>query len=279
MCIEIGKILVVHGVNQATASSNFGTSDIEDTLDVFSLFNEKVSNVSDILKYHAAPTTIIIGAKAKELEKGAAKTWAIPNEKARVENLELGGDLVAAKNFISSVKQWMHELSDIPEDALGAGREISNTSAVALAIDYEPLIELAEDKRFFMSKGIKQINELIIDIGVAKGKISGAILKEKYPYKQAIEYGAMLPRDRASDLNQIIIELDAELESPEGALERLGIKDVKDKLEDIEEWRKEKQDRTDEQQKKMQDAKNVSKADAVVHGEEVLSNNMAAKAT
>ena len=50
-------------------------------------YNEKATEISDILNYHSAPVTVITGAKAQNLEKGPRKVWSIPNAGAKVTNL------------------------------------------------------------------------------------------------------------------------------------------------------------------------------------------------
>jgi hypothetical protein len=229
---KLGKILIVHGIYQPKAGSLYGSGIIEDIIGPQKLFDEKVSNMSEILDYHAAPITIIYGAKARQLEKGANKIWSGLPVNAKVENLSSEGNIAASQTFVESAKTWMHELSNIPEDALGAEKKISNTSAVALSIAYEPLVEIAEDVRYYFAKSIKEVNELIIDIGIKTGKAHSSI-KIPQLYASDITFGSLLPRDRSMDLNDINSELLNKLESRKGAMQRLGIKNVKEKMAEI----------------------------------------------
>lgn len=235
----IGKILIVHGTNQLIPNSPFGCGDIEDLIDLQSILNEKVSDVSDIIDYHAAPITLMYGAKARSLEKGANKVWSGLPLNAKVENLKSEGNVASSMEFVNWLKTAMHELGNIPENALGASRGISNTSAVALSIDYEPLVEVAEDKRLYFARGLKKINELILDIGKLHGDVT---FPDDFDYEHNIEFGPMLPRDRAATLSEIQIELSLGLETPRGALIRLGDANVDDKLEEIEEYKLKKQE-------------------------------------
>ncbi len=238
----LGKILVVHGIHQPKAGSFYGAGIIEDIIGAQKLFNEKVSNISEILDYHAAPITIIYGAKARQLEKGANKIWSGLPFQSKVENLSSEGNIPTAREFVQDTKTWMHELANIPENSLGGERKISNTSAVALSIDFEPIIELAEDVRYYFSKGIKEANELIIDIGIYLDEIKSS-LKPPAIYSHDIEFGALLPRDRALDLADIGSELAMNLESRRGAMKRLGVKDIDAKMEEI--------DKEEEEDKKL----------------------------
>lgn len=233
----IGKILIVHGINQPIVGSNYGQSDLADIIDSQKLLNEKISDVSDIIDYHAAPITLIFGAKTKQLEKGANKVWSGLPINARVENLKSEGNIEASMKFVDFLKQSIHELGNVPEKGLGKEREMSNTSAVALSLDLEPMIEIAEDKRFYFERGIKQANELIIDILEQYGKIKPKHTDKLKRYKHDIEFGELIPRDRSTDLDQIQSELSMKLESREGALKRLGVKDIQRKLEEIDKER------------------------------------------
>jgi hypothetical protein len=228
----LGKLLIVHGIHQPQAGSYFGAGIVEDVIDGNKLFNEKASDISDILDYHAAPITLIFGAKARQLEKGANKIWSGLPASARIENLSSQGNIPAARDFLKDVKTWMHELSGIPEKSLGGERKISNTSATSLAIDFEPIIELADDVRFYFDEGIKKVNELIIDIGIYTEAINSS-LEGAALYESSIDHGALLPRDRSLDLNDITTELNEGLESRKGAMERLGVRNVGAKVIEI----------------------------------------------
>jgi len=235
------KMLIVHGICQPQAGSYFGNGIVEDIMKGNQLFNEKTSNISDILDYHAAPITIIYGAKAKQLERGANKIWAGLPTSAKVENLSSEGNIEEARDFLKDIKSWMHELSGVPEKSLGGERNISNTSATALSIDFEPLIELADDVRFYFDEAIKKVNELIIDIGIYN-KFITTNLKPPDIYKQKIDHGALLPRDRSLDLADIAAEINLGIESKKGAMERLGVRNIDTKLKEIEQEREDDAD-------------------------------------
>lgn len=272
----IGKILIVHGVNQPIPNSQFGCGDAEDLRELQSLMNEKVSDVSDIIDYHAAPITVMYGAKARELEKGANKVWSGLPHNAKVENLKSEGNVESSMEFVKWIKSAMHEIGNVPINALGASRGISNTSAVALSIDFEPLIEITEDKRLYFAKGIKKINELILDIGKMHGEVS---FPDDFDYDHNITFGSMLPRDRVSDLNEIAIEIGLGLETKRGALLRLGESDVDSKLKEIEEEEAKNQEEQNEEvdnleEGNLDEANDALEKNPVMHGEKVVEEEV-----
>jgi hypothetical protein len=72
----IGKVPVIHIPNVSISSSPWGQADIWDIIPLNRELNEKMTEISDIINYHSAPVTIITGAKASQLERGAKKVWA-----------------------------------------------------------------------------------------------------------------------------------------------------------------------------------------------------------
>lgn len=158
----IGMIPVVHITNTSISSSPWGQSDIWDIIPLNRELNEKMSEVSDIINYHAAPVTIITGAKASQLQKGAKKVWAGLPKDAKVSNLESTGDMAGAMAYMEMIKKVMHEITGVPENALGESQPISNTSGVALAIQYQPMMNRYTRKKTQFTFGIKRINDLII---------------------------------------------------------------------------------------------------------------------
>jgi hypothetical protein len=48
----------------------------------------------------------------------------------------------------------MHEITGVPETALGQMQPISNTSGVALAIQYQPMMNRFNMKKIHFTKGL-----------------------------------------------------------------------------------------------------------------------------
>src|SRR6516165_2485331 len=121
----LGEIPIIHIPNTMVASSPWGLSDINDIISLNREYNEKATEISDIINYHAAPVTVIIGAKASNLERGPKKVWSIGNEKAKIENLELETNFAGPLGYMEMVKRAMHEMTGVPEGALGQQTPIS----------------------------------------------------------------------------------------------------------------------------------------------------------
>lgn len=230
----LGEIMVVHIKNEPLPFERFGRSDLYDMIIPQKEYNEKLSDLSEILAYHAAPVTIIKGARVQNLEKGARKVWGGIPKDGDVFNLELTSDLQNSLEYIQRLKTHMHETGSVPEEVLSTLQNVSNTSGSAMHLQYQPIVDRIGKKRVDYGIGLKKINRIILRFYEAVGVID---LPEDVPpaikYKTTIEWGDALPRDRSLDLADISTEIGLGLESKKGALKRLGEENPEAKLEEI----------------------------------------------
>ena len=246
----IGTVPIVHIPNVTISSSPWGQSDIWDIISLNRELNDKMTEVSDIINYHSAPVTIITGAKASQLERGAKKVWAGLPKDAHVFNLESSGEMAGAMQYIAFIKMVMHELIGVPETALGKTQPISNTSGVALAIQYQPMMNRYFMKKVHFSKGLERINELIIRTSAVHkpetlqwtpGSSSPpesdqlTILDPRNPntYRTTCHWPEPLPVDVLIKLNEIQAKMAVGLESKRGALAALGEEFPNEKIAEI----------------------------------------------
>ena len=226
--------------NVTIAGRTEGFSDLDDIIPLNVELNLKESNVSEILDYHAAPITIVYGAKVGNLEKGANKMWGGLAKDARVENLSLQGDLAASNSYISNLRSTMCEVGGIPESVLGGSQAISNTSGVALQYMNGPLIERTNIKRSLTSKGLKEVNSLILLIAEQEGLIVvPESISRKDFFTTEVNIPDTLPKDDLIELQKIQQELMLGLECRHGAMERLGKENIIEKIEEIDKERAE----------------------------------------
>jgi hypothetical protein len=248
----LGTIPVVHIRNVPVSGSPWGISDISDLIPLNREINEQATNISDIISYHAAPVTIITGAKASNLEKGPKKIWGGLPKDAAVFNLENGVDLQWPLEYLRFLKQCMHELSGVPESALGQMQPISNTSGVALSILYLPAVQQAKVKTTQYGMGLRRINELALRTiftyepetlaynpdseGIITDPETQAVILDPMDpqvYQVSCEWPQPLPVDVLVKLNEIQAKMALGLESRRGALRELGEEFVDEKLEEL----------------------------------------------
>jgi hypothetical protein len=249
----IGIVPVVHIPNRPVSGSPWGLPDCQDIISLNRQYNEVATSVADIINYHAEPITIITGAKASQLERGAKKIWAGLPKDAKVENLEGGYQgLKQGLEYLEMMKRTMHEMVGIPETALGQVQPISNTSGVALSIQFQPLMNVWAQKTTQYGKGLQRINDLVIRTLAVKEPqslmwVEGVnspreddqldVLDPRDPltYYTEVEFPPPLPLDKLIVLNEIQAKFQLGLESREGALRLLGEEFPKDKLVEIRE--------------------------------------------
>lgn len=158
----LGEIPVVHIQNYSTTGSQFGMDDISDLIPLNKEYNEKATDISDSINYNASPITVIIGAKAKNLERSPRAIWAIPVAGASVEHLKLEGELTASVSYLERMKDAMHDIGGVPKSALGDAKFLSGTSGVALAMTLQPLVDERNRKRATYEPGYERINYFIL---------------------------------------------------------------------------------------------------------------------
>ena len=247
----LGVIPVVHIPNVRISGSPWGLSDCNDIININRTYNETATDIADIVNYHAAPVTVIIGAKASQLEKGANKVWGGLPKDARVENLEGGAQgLKSGLDFLALLKKSMHEMVGVPETALGQAQPISNTSGVALSIQFQPLMNRYHQKIIQYAHGLERVNELILlslaikepetfiwdptrDVKLKKGQVDRLDPNDPLTYRSYVQFPQPLPLDKLIALNEIQSLLSLGLESKEGALRTLGEEFPAEKLNEI----------------------------------------------
>ena len=235
----IGVVPIVHIPNITITSSPWGQSDIWDIIQLNRELNEKMTEISDIINYHAAPVTIITGAKASQLERVPKKVWAGLPKEAQVFNLESRGEMSGAIEYVQMIKRAMHEITGVPETALGQFQPVSNTSGVALAIQYQPLMNRYQMKKIHFTQGLERLNEIIIktcavfvpELLIYNPSQSAMpepdMLTQLDPndpntYKTTIHWPDPLPVDALIKLNEVQAKMALGIESKKGALRALG---------------------------------------------------------
>jgi hypothetical protein len=248
----IGQIPIAFCVNIPVASSPWGLADITDIVALNREYNEKATEISDIINYHVSPVTVITGAKASNLEKGPRKVWAINNKDAKIQQLELQTNFTGPLGYMELLKQAMHEMTGVPAQALGTMQPISNTSGVALAIQYQPLMMRYERKKIQYTPLLTRINELVMrhaflfapELTMYNPMISATILnpEQQVPqldpadpasYRSYVDWPSPMPMDRLIKINEIQAMMAMSLESRAGALRDLGYAFPEQKLREI----------------------------------------------
>ena len=232
-----GIIPVVHIKNYTNPGSYYSVSDCEDIVKLNKVYNELSQEIKGIIDYYATPTTVVTGATIKSLKRGLGNIWSgLPSE-ANVFNLGLDVDLGSSQQFLQQLKLSMHELSGVPETALGQIQPISNTSGAALQLAYQPLVQKADQKAITYGDGIEEINSILL---MYEKKFNGnddtvksvkGNLAVDYRAKPIFPYG--FPKDNMNVLQEAQVALQLGINSRRNIMEELGIENVSDVMKEI----------------------------------------------
>lgn len=237
-------IPVVHIENIPMSDSYGGKSDMEDIVKINKIYNEMAEDVKMIIDYYAQPTTVITGGTVGQLKRGINQIWSGLPSDAHVFNLTLGEDLSASMTFLKLLKDSIHDLSGVPEEVLSKVQHISNTSASALQMLYQPIVQVADKKSVSYGEGIELINKYTAYIYstnlqenpaykklTQKEKVDKEFVK-KYAPETVWKYN--LPSDRLGILNEAVIEMANNIGSRREIMERLGKENIPSLLTEIE---------------------------------------------
>lgn len=237
-----GFIPVVHIKNKPNSAGYYGKSDANDILKINKIYNEGMQQLKAVIDYHVTPTTVITGASAKSLKKGLGQIWSGLPAEANVFNLGLDVDLSATTAFMKDLKTAMHELSDVPENALGKIQAISNTSAAALQITYHPLIQQANMKAMTYGEGIAKVNQMILKILAVQDATNPRLVKIQqlepdFLRDMRIEpiFCFGFPKDKMDELNRAQMELNLRIGTRREIMERLGKQNIPELLKEVDE--------------------------------------------
>jgi len=171
-----------------------------------------------------SPVTIMSGAKIRDLERGANKVWAVP-ENAKVWNLEISGDLKASVEHFKSLKKAMLELGSVPEEVLGDIQPGASVSGVAMALKYLPIMEKRDIKVLTYGTGLRLVNRLILmttEIGDPAFGQKMDQLRQGNKYRNDVTFPDPMPHDEAAELEKSRVRLELGLSTRRIELERSG---------------------------------------------------------
>jgi hypothetical protein len=155
-----------------------------------------------------------------------------------------------ALEYIQFLKRTMHEITGVPETALGQFQPVSNTSGVALAIQYQPMMNRFMMKKVHFTKGLEKVNELIIRTAAVfepqmlvydpsrsampeRDQLTQLDPLDPNTYKTTVHWPEPLPVDVLIKLNEVQAKMGLGLESKRGALRILGEEFPNEKMDEI----------------------------------------------
>lgn len=238
----LGEIPIVHIPNYAVAGEFYGRSDLADLIDLQREYNEKATDISDVINYHGSPVTIVKGAKLTQLERGPNRMWGLP-ENASVSNLSLSGELSSSIDYLDRIKRSMHEVGGVPEIALSSNVNNRETGA-SVSMRYMPMLEARQVKIQTYGAGLRLVNRLIMKMtAIADVDFSRAFegLDASNKYRNEVVFPSPLPRDESIELDRATTRIDSGLTSRRYEMQKMGFsqREIEKIREDIEDEREE----------------------------------------
>lgn len=232
----LGEIPIVHIPNYPVAGEFYGRSDLSDIISLQREYNEKATDISDVINYHGSPVTIVKGAKLTQLERGANRMWGLP-ENASVENLSLNGELASSLDYLDRIKKAMHEVGGVPEIALSSNLNNRETGS-SVSMRYMPMLESRQVKIQTYGAGIRLINRLIMKISAIGDADFGRKfdkLSSSNKYRNEVVFPSPLPRDESVELDRSMKRMDLGLTSKRYELIKMGFsqREIEKMREDI----------------------------------------------
>ena len=190
---------VVHCQNLPAPNEFWGISDLENA-DINDAINFTASNINRILRFHSHPKTIGIGFNAAQLQNTAVdQFWTIPNEQAKVFNLEMQSDLASAYAYLQELRNAYSKITGVPE-LDPAQVNIGALSGFALRILYGDLLELTRMKRNTYGAMLNELNRRILVVSNLGDMLTRIVWQSPLPEDEQATSEA-LARDRQAGLS------------------------------------------------------------------------------
>ncbi len=127
--------------------------------------NKVASDVKAILRTHASPRTIGTGVQASAVQETAIDSfWAIPNESARVYNLEMASDLASSMAFMQFLADSFLAQSRVSM-LRGGPDQFKNITNLGIKAAFLDMIAKNEVLRRQYGGGIAEISKRLLMIG------------------------------------------------------------------------------------------------------------------
>jgi hypothetical protein len=153
--------------NLPEPNSYWGKADLRlDLVHLNDRLNFLLSNRQRILYFHGHPKDVFFGIHAREIDVSPAGAICIPNIAAKVQHLEMTGNLAAIEQAIEEIRESMDELSHVPSVAVGRLKNLPGVpSGVSMKVAYRPLISQTLQKRALREAMLKKLNQHILELG------------------------------------------------------------------------------------------------------------------
>jgi hypothetical protein len=174
--------------------------------------NKVASDVKAILRTHASPKTIGTGVQASAVQETAIDSfWAIPNESAKVFNLEMNSDLASSMSFMHFLTEAFMAQSRVSM-LRGGPDQFKNITNLGIKAAFLDMIAKNEILRRQYGQAIAQISQRLLMLG-----------NRPYAVQPILRWSSALPISEAEAAQVAQTEIAMGVLSRETAAGKLGL--------------------------------------------------------
>jgi hypothetical protein len=196
---------VVQCKNLPTPNQFFGKPDLSKHVLALNYYINRVNSlINRIVRSHAAPKPIATGQRKVEMEMGTDSMLFLPNENAKIQLLEMQGDLEQARNFRKDLREALAEVTHVPEVTTGKTDNLGTLSGRAMRILYGPLVDQTKKKRRLYGRLVKELVGNLLVIGGKAAAEPTALGGQKVPV--TLTWGEPLPADELEQAQVAVLK-------------------------------------------------------------------------
>jgi hypothetical protein len=262
----LGYVPFVHGVNLRSGKNLYGVSDIRDMIELNKIYNTALVRYMDATEYDGNPLLACFGFNVTEIEREVDRTWGDIPIDGKIETIGGKSDYPAIQKLLELSSAALQVSEGIPKGSLG-DESPSYATGTGLQVHYLPLEEkiapqkltygetfssafsyamrlknrvegLGLEERQFSFKRMKKLDvEEVLNQDIETPIEVEEVVSNLPYYHVEIYFQDYLPKNRAEELVSISQEMKLRLESQRGALRRLGVENIEEKITELEETR------------------------------------------
>ena len=159
-----GWIPYVVVANDPRPLAFWGSSDLDDLMDVCRELNRRMSVLARVLELSGAPIAVLENVDGSEgIRVGPGAKWELPEgSRAYLLDLLQGGGAEMHIRYIDLLYRMLHDLSETPRTAFGdSGRDLSGA---ALEVEIQPLVQKVNRKRRTWDGAYAARNAMLLDL-------------------------------------------------------------------------------------------------------------------
>jgi hypothetical protein len=189
----------------------YGDADVTpDVIELQDKYNFVAANIGKIIRFHAHPKTIVIGASKVQATQTAPDEAMFLPTGADAKNLEMQSDLASSMGFLREVRQSMFDITrtvdiDSIQDKIGA---LTN---FGLRVLYKDALSKIDSKQELFGDMLIELNRRLLVIGGMDGSEAGHV-----------KFANMLPDNEPEEVQTLKFDLEAGLVSKETASQVRG---------------------------------------------------------